>query len=116
MNKIQKFINEYNLKEKEPVIFVRESADNFIYLIGLNHKKVLRISKRLPIKDIRFEFEVFDYLSKNNFPVPKWNKTKNGVIFSNIDETIGVLFDFIDGMDSGGMVFTPQFMSDFREA
>ena len=97
MNLINNIANQYSLTELEPIKLIRESADNFVYSVGTKDRKILRISKRLPIEDVQFEFEIFDFLSGDNFPVPKWNKTKDGKTFSHLDGQIGVLFDFING-------------------
>lgn len=90
-------IKQYNLSEPARLQLIRESADNIIYSVGDKDKKILRISKRLPVEDIEFEFGVLEHLSKNNFPVPKWNKTKDGKIFAQDKNTIAVLFDFLNG-------------------
>ena len=90
-------LKQYNLKEPSKPELIRESADNIVYSIGSEEKKILRISKRLSAEDVEFEFNIFDYLSKNNFPVPKWNKTKDGKIFAQDKNTVAVLFDFLDG-------------------
>ncbi len=90
-------IKQYNLSEPVNPQLVRESADNVVYSVGDKDKKILRISKRLPIGDIEFEFAIFEHLSKNNFPVPKWNKTKDGKIFVQSENTIAVMFDFLEG-------------------
>jgi len=90
-------IKQYNLNESVSLQLIKESADNIVCSVGDKNKKILRISKRLPIGDIEFEFAIFEYLSKNNFLVPKWNKTKDGKIFARNGNTIAVLFDFLDG-------------------
>ncbi len=94
---ISKALKSYDLKEYFPVILLRESSDNSVFLIGEKNRKVLRVSKRLPIKDIQFEFGVIDYLSKNNFPVPNINHTVDGNFYVLINDNVAVLFDFIDG-------------------
>ncbi len=90
-------IKQYDLSDLANPQFFRESADNIVYSVGDKDKKILRISKRLPIEDIEFEFAIFEHLSRNNFPVSKWNKTKTGKIFAQDGNTIAVLFDFLDG-------------------
>lgn len=96
-NLVADIIKCYDLSEPVSVQLVRESADNVVYSIGSKNKKILRISKRLPVRDIQFEVEVFDYLSRNNFPVSKWNKTKDGKLFAQHENAIAVLFDFLEG-------------------
>ncbi len=96
-NLLKNIIGQYDLKDAAKLKFVRESSDNIVYSIGSSNKKILRISKRLPAEDIKFEFDVFEHLSKNNFPIPKWNKTKNGKIFVQNKDNVAVLFDFLDG-------------------
>lgn len=90
-------IKQYNLSEPVNQRLIRESADNIVYSVEGKDKKILRISKRLPIEDIEFEFAIFEHLSKNNFPVSKWNKTKDGKIFARSRDTIAVMFDFLEG-------------------
>jgi len=90
-------LKQYNLEEFSNPKLIRESADNIVYLINTKDKKILRISKRLPAENIEFEFNIFEHLSKNNFPVPKWNKTKDDKIFARHKNTTAVLFDFLDG-------------------
>ncbi len=90
-------LKQYNLEEFGSPKLIRESADNIVYLAGTKDKKILRISKRLPVEDIEFEFNVFEHLLKNNFPVPNWNKTKDGKIFAKLENTIAVMYNKIDG-------------------
>lgn len=96
-NLADNFVKCYNLNWSGNSEFIRESADNIVYRINAREKKILRISKRLPIEDIEFEFNIFEHLSNNNFPVPKWNKTKEGKIFAQCGNTIAVMFDFLEG-------------------
>lgn len=98
METLQKILNQYDIPEVSPTEIVRESSDNHVYLIGEKNKKILRISKRLPIEDIRFEYEALRYLSLNNLPVPRWVKTKDGNFYASVDEfEVAVMFDFLEG-------------------
>lgn len=97
MEKIKKALQDYNLDEISPVILLRESSDNLVYVIGEKNKKILRISKRLPVEDIRFEYEATEFLLRGGVPVPKWLTTKTGDFYTLIDSNVAVLFDFIEG-------------------
>ncbi len=98
MEILQKILNRYNIPEVSPIKMVRESGDNHVYLIGEKNKKILRVSKRLPIEDVRFEHEALRYLSSNNVPVPEWVKTKDGNFYASTDEfEVAVMFDFVEG-------------------
>lgn len=97
MEEIKKALNNYNLDEVTPVTLLRESGDNFVYVIGEKNKKILRISKRLPIEDIKFEYEATEFLSKGNVVVPKWMMTKSGDFYTLIDGNVAVVFDFLEG-------------------
>lgn len=96
-NLVEDIIKCYNLSEPANLQLIRKSADNIVYLVGSKNKKILRISKRLPVRDIQFEFEVFDYLARNNFPVSKWNNTKDSKLFAQHENAIAALFDFLEG-------------------
>lgn len=97
MEEIKKALNNYNLNEVVPITLLRESGDNFVYVIGEKNKKILRISKRLPIEDIKFEYEATEFLSKGNVMVPKWMITKSGDFYTLIDGNVAVVFDFLEG-------------------
>ena len=98
METVQKILNQYDIPEVSPIEMVRESGDNNVYLIGEKNKKILRVSKRLPIKDVRFEYEALQYLSFNNLPVPGWVKTKDGNFYASTDGfDVAVMFDFLEG-------------------
>lgn len=95
---IEKILNKYNISEKIPIIFIRESSDNIIYCVGERDKKILRISKKTTINDINFEFEAVEYLSKNGFPVPAWIKTKDGNFYASTEDIeVAVMFGFLEG-------------------
>ncbi len=97
MEKIKKALQDYNLDEISPITLLRESGDNLVYVIGEKDKKILRISKRLPIEDIKFEYEATEFLLKGGVTVPKWLTTKTGDFYTLIDSNVAVLFDFIEG-------------------
>lgn len=97
MEQIAGFLEFYDIPEKFPIVPIRESSDNAVFLIGETDKKVLRVSKRLPIEDIRFEYEVSEHLSASGIPIAAWIRTKNGDIFASINKELAVLFDFVEG-------------------
>ncbi len=97
MEEIKKALQNYDIKEFDPIVFLRESGDNLVYLIGEKDKKVLRISKRLPIEDIKFEYEAVKHLSDGGMIVPKLLTTKKGDFYTLINGTVAVLFDFLNG-------------------
>ena len=98
MEAVQKILNQYDIPEVSPIEMVRESGDNHVYLIGEKNKKILRVSKRLPIEDVRFEYETLRYLSSNDFPVPDWIKTRDGNFYASTDEfEVAVMFNFLEG-------------------
>ncbi len=94
-----KILDQYGMLETEPSELIRESGDNQVYVIGRNdYKKILRISKRLPVKDVLFEFEAMEYLRRNDFPVAEWIKTREGNLFASADDAeVAVMFNFLDG-------------------
>jgi Ser/Thr protein kinase RdoA (MazF antagonist) len=98
MDLLTKILAQYDIPEITPQVLVRESGDNQVYVIGTNKKKILRLSKKLPIEDVRFEYEALQYLAKNNFPVPGWVKTKKGNFYASTEGIgVAVLFDFLEG-------------------
>ncbi len=97
MENINKALLEYNLKETTPVVLLRESSDNFVYSIGEKNKTILRISKRLPVEDIKFEYEAIMHLFNAGVTVPKCLLTKAGNFYTLINGNVAVLFEFIDG-------------------
>lgn len=97
-NPIFNILNQYDIQELEPLVVIRESSDNQVYLVGDKNKKILRLSKRLPIGDVQFEYEVLQHLATNDFPVAPWVKTKDGGIYASADGIeVAVMFDFIEG-------------------
>lgn len=98
MDTINKILEQYDIPETTPIETVRESGDNLVYLVGGINKKVLRISKRLPIEDARFEYEALQHLALNNFPVPEWIKTRDGNFYASTEDVeVAVLFGFLEG-------------------
>lgn len=97
MNQIRNILKKYDLAEVEPIKLVRESMDNAVYVIGDKDKKILRISKRLPVEDIKFEYEAMAYLSNNDLPVAKWLLTKSGDFYTLVDGAVAVMFEFLNG-------------------
>ncbi len=94
---MEKILDQYDILEKTPIIFIHESSDNIVYCIGEKDKKILRISKKTIIDDIKFEYEVLQHLAMNNFPVADWIKTKNDNIYASTEDIeVAVLFDFLE--------------------
>ena len=97
-NKLEKILDQYNIPEKIPVVLIHESSDNIVYCIGEKDKKILRVSKKAVIDDVRLEFEVIEYLVKNNFPVAGWIKTKDGNFYASTEDIeVAVMFGFLEG-------------------
>lgn len=98
MQKIEQTLKQYNVGEKSKIKLIRESADNVVYLIDGEQKNILRISKRLPLEDVRFEFEVVDYLSRQGCSVPNWILTNDGNYYTLTGlGSIAVMFSFVEG-------------------
>jgi Ser/Thr protein kinase RdoA (MazF antagonist) len=97
MEEIKIALQNYDIKETNPIVLLRESGDNFVYIVGEKDKKVLRVSKRLPIDDIKFEYEAVNHLSNGGVIVPKWLMTKTGDFYTLINGNVAVLFDFLNG-------------------
>lgn len=94
---LKKILPEYNLTETSPVILLRESGDNYVFSVGEKDKKIFRVSKRLPIEDIKFEYETNQFLANNGLHVAKWLMTKTGNISTILNGSIVVGFDFLAG-------------------
>lgn len=100
--KIKNILDQYDISEKTPVIFIRESSDNFVYSVDEIDKKILRISKKSSIGDIQFEYEVLQHLAKNNFPVTAWIKTKDGNFYASTENAgVAAMFGFLEGYHVG---------------
>ncbi len=77
---------------------LRESTDNSVFVVGGgSDKKILRISKRLPLEDITFECEAVNYLAENGVTVPRFSVTASGAYYVVVDGDVAVLFDFMPG-------------------
>ena len=99
MDNIVEILQQYELTESAPISFLRESSDNAVYCIGEKDKKILRISKRLPLSDVQFEFEAMEHLSKAGVALPKWIKTKDGNFYATTPETpTAVAFEYLEGV------------------
>jgi len=96
-NLLSELLQNYELSESSPITLLRESGDNFVYSVGEKGKKILRISKRLPVEDIKFEYEANKYLSSGGVIVPKWLTTKTGDFYVLVDGKVAVMFDFLPG-------------------
>ena len=97
MKKMIKLINEYNLSELSPIILLRESNDNKVFVVGRRNKKILRISKRLPLDDVEFELSAIQLLSKEGIPAPQVIPTRTGELYTLIDKKVAVVFEFLNG-------------------
>jgi Ser/Thr protein kinase RdoA (MazF antagonist) len=97
MENILKALQEYGLSEISPIKLLRESGDNEVYLVGEKNKTILRVSKRLPIEDIKFEYEANGCLLKGGVVVPPWLLTKAGNFYTLVDGKVAVLFGFLEG-------------------
>ncbi len=95
---LEKTLEHYELPEKSPIVLLRESGDNFVYLVGTHQKHIVRVSKRLPVSDIIFEYEVLKMLNDRNVAVAEIKETKDGKCYSTIEnDLIVVVFKFING-------------------
>lgn len=97
IQEISKTLEKYDLCENYPINLLRESADNTVFVIGENDKKILRVSKRIAAEDIAFEYEALRHLAQNGVPVAHWITTKTGDISTFVDDHPAVLFDFLKG-------------------
>lgn len=102
MKKIIKLLEKYSISESTPLKLIRESNDNYVYVIGCKNKKILRVSKKINTEDLRFEFDVLRHFSKNGFPVsiPIKAKNSNLYVFSE-NGKVAVLFNFLEGYHIG---------------
>ncbi len=77
---------------------LRESADNVVLVVEEgSKKKILRLSKRLPIEDIIFEYEAINYLVTGGVPVARFLPATSGEYYVVADGVVAVLLDFIEG-------------------
>jgi Ser/Thr protein kinase RdoA (MazF antagonist) len=94
---IQKVLEQYSISEKSPINLIRESGDNFVFSIGENEKTILRLSKRLPIEDVAFEYDLIQHLISKKIPVSEIIKNNENKPYSLIEDSVVVLFKFIEG-------------------
>lgn len=88
----------FGIDASAPVIPLRESADNAVFIVGEDNKRrVLRLSKRLPVEDIVFEHEAVDHLTKGGVSAPRFLPALSGGYYAVVDGAVAVLFDFIEG-------------------
>ncbi|PIP24502.1 MAG: hypothetical protein COX35_00320 [Candidatus Nealsonbacteria bacterium CG23_combo_of_CG06-09_8_20_14_all_37_18] len=97
MKNITELLKNYDMIETYPINLLRESSDNRVFVIGEKNKKILRVSKRLPVEDIKFEYEAIKYLFDNGILTSKPIETRDGNFYTLIKGNIAVLFDFLDG-------------------
>jgi Ser/Thr protein kinase RdoA (MazF antagonist) len=82
----------------EKVSLIRESPDNFVYLLAdKNNKYILRVSKRDIRDDVLFELTWLDYLKNNHIPVAAVIKTTNDQLFDIYQQKTIVVFKFVEG-------------------
>lgn len=94
---IKKAMEDFRIGAMEPIVPLRESADNAVFVMGAKSKKILRVSKRLPIEDIVFEYEAVNHLANNGIAIPRFLPVKSGECYVLMDGAIAVLFEFIEG-------------------
>lgn len=94
---IREAMTSFGFDAATPISPLRESADNSVFIIGGKDRKVLRVSKRLPIEDIVFECEAVNYLAQGGVLVPRFLLATSGKYYAVTDDVVAVLFDFMDG-------------------
>jgi Ser/Thr protein kinase RdoA (MazF antagonist) len=94
---IKRAMEDFGIGEGEPIMSIRESADNAVFVVGTKNKRVLRVSKRLPVEDIVFEYEAVNHLANCSVMVPRFLPAKSGEYCLLLDGAIAVLFEFIEG-------------------
>lgn len=94
---ISSILIAFGLDVATPISLLRESSDNYVFTVEATDKKVLRISKRLPINDAAFECDAINYLARNGAPVPKFINTLSGKSYAVADGLVAVMTDFIEG-------------------
>ena len=110
LNVIGKLCEKYGIKGelinsgklgnfKSQYEWVKKQECDYVYCVGEKNKKILRVSKRLPLDDVKFEFEAMEHLFKSGVPVPAWIKTREGAFYASTPEIpTAVLFEFLDGV------------------
>ena len=88
----------FEVDASAPIVSLRESSDNAVFVVEKNgKKKVLRLSKRLPIGDVVFEYEAIDHLAKGGALVTRFLPALSGEYYVVVDGAVAVLFDFLEG-------------------
>lgn len=94
---IKKLKNKYLLNIKT-ISLIRESPDNKVFLIKTDKEKfVLRINKRDVRSDVLFETTWLNYLKKHDISVVKVKYTADGKSFVINNQSVIVLFEFVQG-------------------
>ncbi len=80
---LEKILVSFRLEASILVSPLRESADNAVFVVGHEkNKRILRISKRLPVEDVSFECEAVNYLARNGVPVPLFLPASSGECYA----------------------------------
>jgi len=88
----------FGFDRSTPIVPLRESTDNSVFAVGDDkNKKILRVSKRLPIEDVSFECRAVNHLAENGAVVPRFLPTLSGELYVAVDGDVAVMFDFIAG-------------------
>lgn len=96
--KVKEAIVLFGLDRSTSIIPLRESTDNLVFVVGDDQdKKILRVSKRLPIEDVSFECQAVNYLAENGANVPRFLPALSGKSYAVIDGDVVVMFEFIAG-------------------
>jgi Ser/Thr protein kinase RdoA (MazF antagonist) len=94
---IKQIEKKYRIKCPK-VSLIRESPDNFVYLLeDHSNKYILRISKRDIRDDVLFELTWLDYLENHHIPVAEVIKTVDDRLFDIYQQKTIVIFKFVEG-------------------
>jgi len=97
-DKVREAIALFGFDRSTVVAPLRESTDNSVFAVGDDKdKKILRVSKRLPIEDATFECRVVNYLAEKGVVVPRFLPALSGEFYVIVDGDVAVMFDFIVG-------------------
>lgn len=96
---ISTLLEQYGYSVSPALVTLRETDYNAVYRIdrGDSDSRILRVSKRLNSVDVDFELDALDYYAQHTSLLPKIYRTTTGSRFAQVDETVGVLFSYIDG-------------------
>ena len=95
---VRNALTHYDLPEKEPITELRVSGDNHVYVVGVDHKKIVRVSKKLARSDAQFEYEAMRHCAQHNLPVPQWILSRDNTVVTTTDgSNVITMFDFLDG-------------------